>query len=92
VQAWHPLGCPVVAARDREFEKQVAEAFGQRVRELRLEQGMTQEQLAEAAGLHPTFISNVERGYRVATIVTLLRLAQGLQLDPSKLIHGVSFE
>jgi transcriptional regulator with XRE-family HTH domain len=75
-----------VAARDREFEKQVAEAFGKRVRELRLEKGMTQEQLAEAAGLHPTFISNVERGYRVASIATLLRLASGLDRPPAALI------
>jgi transcriptional regulator with XRE-family HTH domain len=85
------VGCPVVAARDREFEKQVAEAFGKRVRELRLEKGMTQEQLAEAAGLHPTFISNVERGYRVPTIVTLLKLAKGLDVDPADLVAGMSF-
>jgi transcriptional regulator with XRE-family HTH domain len=75
-----------VAARDREFETKVAKAFGQRVRELRLEKGMTQEQLAEAAGLHPTFISNVERGYRVATIVTVVKIADGLDLDSSRLV------
>jgi transcriptional regulator with XRE-family HTH domain len=82
----HPLGCRVVAARDREFEKQVAEAFGARVRELRLEKGMTQEQLAEAASLHPTFISNVERGYRLSSVATLLRLANGLGCEPSDLL------
>lgn len=79
-----------MGARDREFEKQVAEAFGQRVRELRLEKGMTQEQLAEAAGLHPTFISNVERGYRVPTIVTLLKLADGLNMLPAALVEGLA--
>jgi transcriptional regulator with XRE-family HTH domain len=86
VRPGHPLGCLAVAARDREFEKQVATAFGQRVRELRLEKGMTQEQLAEAAGLHPTFISNVERGYRVPTLTTLYRLARGLDVDARGLL------
>jgi DNA-binding XRE family transcriptional regulator len=82
----HPVGCLAVAARDREFEKQVAEVFGKRVRELRLEKGMTQEQLAEASGLHPTFISNVERGYRVPTLTTLYRLARGLDVDACGLL------
>jgi transcriptional regulator with XRE-family HTH domain len=79
------VGCLAVAARDRKFEKQVAEAFGKRVRELRLEKGMTQEQLAEAAGLHPTFISNVERGYRNSTLSTLVRLADALGEKPAEL-------
>lgn len=51
---------------------------------------MTQEELAEAAGhLHPTFISNVERGYRVPTVPTLLRIAAGLGVSPSILIDGI---
>jgi DNA-binding XRE family transcriptional regulator len=41
----------------------IAAALGRRVREVRLEQGLTQEALAGLAGLHATFISNVERGY-----------------------------
>ena len=48
---------------------------------------MTQEALAEAAGLHPTFVSNVERGYRVPTLVTVLRLAMGLGVEPDKLVN-----
>ena len=37
--------------------------FGQRIRELRLQRGLTsQEQLAELAGVHRTFIGRVERG------------------------------
>jgi transcriptional regulator with XRE-family HTH domain len=50
---------------------------------------MTQEALAEAAGLHPTFISNVERGYRVPSVPTMLRLAKGLGVEPSKLVDGL---
>lgn len=64
-------------------------AFGQRVREARLAAGLTQEALAEAAGLHPTFISNVERGYRVPTVATLLRLAGGLDVPPGVLVDDL---
>ncbi len=64
-------------------------AFGARVREVRLEKGLTQEQLAEAAGLHATFVSNVERGYRVASVVTVLRIADGLAVPPSRLLDDL---
>lgn len=67
----------------------IAVAFGQRVREVRAAQNMTQEALAEAAGLHPTFISNVERGYRVPSVPTLLRLAMGLAVTPGVLVDGL---
>jgi transcriptional regulator with XRE-family HTH domain len=50
---------------------------------------MTQEALAEAAGLHPTFISNVERGYRVPTVPTMLRVAKGLRVPAGRLVEGL---
>lgn len=53
---------------------------------------MTQEALAEAAGLHPTFISNVERGYRVPSVPTMLRLATGLGVEPGRLVDGLAFD
>jgi transcriptional regulator with XRE-family HTH domain len=67
----------------------MAMAFGNRVREIRLEHGLTQEQLAERAQLHPTFISNVERGYRVPTIATLFKLATGLAVPAEQLVTDV---
>ncbi len=47
------------------------------------------EALAEAAGLHPTFISNVERGYRVPTVPTMLRIARGLGVSAGRLVDGL---
>lgn len=64
-------------------------AFGQRVQAVRKEVGMTQEALAEATGLHPTFISNIERGYRVPTVPTLLKIAAGLGVPPGTLLDGL---
>ncbi|MCW2987691.1 MAG: putative transcriptional regulator [Solirubrobacterales bacterium] len=74
--------------RNRDLE--IAKAFGARVRELRMEAGLTQERLAEAAGLHPTFISNVERGYRVPSVPTMLRLAVALAVAPSDLVDKLT--
>lgn len=70
----------------REQDLEIARAFGARVREVRLSKHMTQEALAEAASLHPTFISNLERGYRVPTLPTVIRVAQGLNVEVAALL------
>lgn len=78
-----------MSPRERSRDQAIALAFGKRVREARLAAGLSQEALAEAAELHPTFISNVERGYRVPTIPTLIKLAAGLKVEPSVLVDGL---
>lgn len=83
------VGCRLVPPRERARDLALAKAFGERVKAVRMEQGMTQEKLAEASGLHPTFISNVERGYRVPTVPTLLRLANGLGVTAGQLVDGL---
>ena len=79
----------MVSPRERSRDQAIAIAFGERVRTVRLAAGMTQEALAEATELHATFISNVERGYRVPTVPTLLKLAAGLKVEPSSLVDGI---
>lgn len=76
-------------AQERSRDLAIAKAFGQRVREARKAAGLTQEQLAEACGLHSTYISNVERGYRVPTVPTLIKVAHGLGVAPSRLIDDL---
>lgn len=61
-------------------------ALGQRVRELRQAAGMTQESLADAAGLHWTYVGQIERGERNPTYKNVLRLARGLSVDPARLM------
>lgn len=53
-------------------------ALGEAVRTLRLEAGMSQEQLAEGAGTDLTQIGGIERGVRNPSYTTLLRLADAL--------------
>ena len=52
--------------------------LGQTIRIRREKLGLTQEQLAEKAGLHWTFISGVERGIRNISVVNLHRIAVSL--------------
>jgi transcriptional regulator with XRE-family HTH domain len=60
--------------------------FGERVRELRLERGLTQEKLADLAGMHFTAIGHIERASRSSTLETVLKLAKALQVQPRELI------
>lgn len=70
-------------------DEPIAEAFGQRLRELRHERGLSQERLAELAGVHATFVSNIERGYSAPTLYTLLKLATALEVTPGQLVDGL---
>ncbi|MGH8285646.1 MAG: helix-turn-helix domain-containing protein [Steroidobacteraceae bacterium] len=56
------------------------------VRSLRADRGWSQEQLAEACGLHRTFIGSIERKERNASLSTLEMLASGFQLTISDLL------
>lgn len=59
---------------------------GRNVRRLRLAAGMTQEQYAEASGFSQQYISDLERGQRNPTVVSLLELAAPLSASPAELI------
>ena len=65
--------------------------LGRRVRSQRQEMGLSQMALAERIGLHFTFVSEVERGERNLSLSSLLRLAEGLQVDPANLVAGLQW-
>ena len=65
---------------------EAARVFGARVRERRLQLGKSQERLAQDSGLHWTFVGQVERGQRNLTLHNILKLAHGLEIDPSELV------
>ena len=64
-------------------------AFGRRVLDLREDAGMTQEGLAHAAGLHWTYIGQIERGERNLSYKNVLKLARGLNVDAAELLRSV---
>jgi transcriptional regulator with XRE-family HTH domain len=61
-------------------------ALGKRLAKAREKAGLTQEALAEASGLHWTYVGQVERGERNLTYKNVLKLARGLGIDPSELM------
>ena len=63
--------------------------FGSHIRELRLQQNMTQESLAEKAKLHPTYIGGIERGERNIGFDNIIKLAAALNMTPEQLFTGV---
>jgi transcriptional regulator with XRE-family HTH domain len=60
--------------------------FGNRVRQLRINCGWSQEELADRTGLHRTYISGVERGTRNPTITVVFKFAQAFSMSPSDLL------
>ena len=60
--------------------------FGRRVRELRTQQGLTQQQLGRKAGMHPAYVGGIERGERNITLDGVERLARALGVSPAELV------
>ena len=63
--------------------------FGARVRARREQLGKSQEQLADDCGLHWTMVGQTERGKRNISLHNILRLAEGLDIDPCELVKGL---
>lgn len=64
-------------------------AFGLSVKDLRKQQGLSQELLAAEAGLDRAFLSQVETGRKQPSLLTIFRLASALKLDVSELFKQV---
>lgn len=67
-------------------QEQLSILFGQVIRELRNQNGLSQEHLAHRSGLHRNAIGLLERGERTPSIETLFALSKGLGIKPSTLI------
>ncbi|MVF14230.1 helix-turn-helix transcriptional regulator [Ketobacter sp. MCCC 1A13808] len=61
------------------------QAFGQRVRELRKEQGYSQEQFADLAGLDRSYMGHIERGEKNITLLKIYQISHALNLSPKDL-------
>jgi transcriptional regulator with XRE-family HTH domain len=66
--------------------------LGQRIRNLRKRQGMTQEEMADKCGLHWTYIGGLERGERNPTLTTMQKVALGLGVGLTDLIQTKVFQ
>jgi len=62
-------------------------AFGRAIRELRKEQGVSQEELSHRSGLDRSYMGGVERGERNVSLTNILRIADGLDVSPTVLFE-----
>jgi transcriptional regulator with XRE-family HTH domain len=67
-------------------------AFGRTVRRLREKKGLSQEKLAELAGIHRTYIGDVERGTRNIALANMTRIAKALGTALSRIIADMEKE
>ncbi len=65
----------------------IAKVLGQRIRNYRTSKGLSQEKLAELAGCHPTYIGQIERGEKNATVESIEKISSALDISLSKLFE-----
>jgi len=70
-------------------EETINKAIGARLRQLRREQGLTTQQLANRVGVTQSQISQVETGRSAASVVTLYKIAQAFEMSLSEMLEGV---
>jgi transcriptional regulator with XRE-family HTH domain len=79
-----------MTAEERAEERQYLRGLGKRIRLIRVDRELSQEQLARAAGMSRNFVSSVERGAHGVDVVRLVRLAAALDVDVAVLVSGPS--
>ena len=67
----------------------LAKTIGGRIRNYRTKLGLSQEKLAELAGCHPTYVGQLERGEKNATVESIEKIATPLNVSLSKLFENL---
>jgi transcriptional regulator with XRE-family HTH domain len=67
--------------------RSVVDRFPDELRKARIENGLSQEELADLAGLHRTYISQIERGLKSPSLRSLEQIANGLGIALSELLR-----
>lgn len=68
----------------------IAKNVGQQIRNYRINQKLSQEKLAEMSGLHPTYIGQLERGEKNATLESIEKISSALNIPLSQLFENLS--
>jgi len=76
----------------RSFEPRSAAAFGHVVRQLRMETQVSQEDLAYRANLERAHVGRIERGENQPTLWVILKLAEGLGVEPGVLLNQTALQ
>lgn len=70
-----------------EWMSEIAKSVGQRIRSYRIKLELSQEKLAELSGVHPTYIGQLERGEKNATLESIEKIAKALNISLSQLFE-----
>jgi transcriptional regulator with XRE-family HTH domain len=70
-----------------ESKKKILKNFGERVREIRTEKRLSQEQLAHKANLHRTYIGMIERAEKNITLLNIEKIANALEIEITDLLR-----
>lgn len=68
------------------MKEEILKKFGSRLKKLRREKGLTQEQFAIKSGLHKNYIGMVERGERNPSLINIEIIAKSLDVSLSELM------
>lgn len=68
-------------------KKKILIKFGERVRKIRKEKGLSQEQLSFAADLHRTYIGMIERAEKNITLINIEKIASALEVSINDLMN-----
>ena len=69
---------------------EIAKTIGKRIRNYRNNLGLSQEKLAELSGCHPTYIGQIERGEKNATLESVEKISSALNVPLSKLFEKLN--
>ncbi len=64
----------------------IRKKFGNHLKALRLQRNLTQEELAERAGMHFTYVGQIERGLRNPSLINLEKIAKALKIKAGELL------
>ncbi len=64
--------------------------LGNRIQKIRMSKKMTQEELAQSTGISTHYISDIERGLKKPTILTLIKIIDSLQSTPNEVLCDIT--
>ena len=88
--AGRPRGATWVDTDTAGDDAAIQQQIGAAIRERRTTAGLTQATLAERAGIHRTYLNQVEHGHKAATTVVLVHLARALNTSAATLLRGIA--
>jgi len=71
------------------MKREILTKFGQKVRERRIELGLSQEELASRAGVHRTYIGMIERAEKNITLENIEKISKALKLNIDNLMKNL---